>query len=189
MRIETITRNVLKYDELTQDQKTKALDNLDLSDDFSFQSESTLDYFKEALTLLGFSNVDFAYRGFWSQGDGASFTASFQVPKTVKELKARIKAVKADMPSFNLNGFSALRFDKDEKESGTISVYRICHHYSHSSTVTSDHGDLKEFSRDISNNLYRALEKDNDYVNSKEYKEDAIEANEWEFYGDTLKMV
>jgi hypothetical protein len=187
MRTETITRTIAKFNELTNEQKAKALEALDLSDDFEFQAESTLEYYKTALELLGFSGVEFSYSGFWSQGDGASFTGSFSVPKTVKELKARIKAVKAEMPNFNLQGFSALRFSKEDKAEG-LSVYRIGHHYEHSNTVTCHHEGLKDCARSIMNDLYKALERDHDYVSSKEYKAETIEANEWEFYLDTLKI-
>lgn len=36
-----------------------------------------LQEFKDALTIAGFVNIDISYRGFWSQGDGLSFTGTF----------------------------------------------------------------------------------------------------------------
>lgn len=188
MRQETIVRTIAKYDELTQEQKDKAIENLDLSDDFEFQAESTIEYFQEALTILGFTNVKFQYSGFWSQGDGASFTARFIVPQTVRELKQRISKLKAEFSTFKLHGYGSLRFTKEEKEENTLSIFRISNFYLHSGTISSYNDDLTQFARDISNDLYKALEKDYDYVTSREYKEDAISANEWEFYTDTLKL-
>lgn len=187
MRIETTTRTIASFKELTKEQQNKALDNLDLSDDFEFQAESTIEYFTEALTMLGFSNVKINYSGFWSQGDGASFTGTFDVPKTVKELNERVKKVKTEFPTLNLCGFNSMRFTKEEKEEG-LSVYRIDSRYSHNCTITSDSNDLKEFARSFSNVIYKSLERDYDYINSAEYKSDAIEANNWEFYLDTLKL-
>lgn len=188
MRQEVITRTIARYDELTQEQKDKAIENLELSDDFEFQAEATLEYFEEALTILGFTNIKFQYSGFWSQGDGASFMARFIVPQTVRELKERISKLKAEFPTFKLHGYGSLRFTKEEKEEDTLSIFRIGNYYSHSGTISSDNNDLKEFARDISNDLYKALERDYDYVTSREYKEDAISANGWEFYTDTLKL-
>lgn len=188
MRQETIVRTIAKYDELTQDQRDKAIDNLNLSDDFEFQAESTLEYFETALNILGFNNVKFQYSGFWSQGDGASFTGTFNVPKAVKELKDRMSKLKEEFPTFNIHDYGSLRFTKEEKEEDTLNIFRISSFYSHSGTVSSDNEALRELVRDISNDLYKALEKDYDYVTSREYKEDVIAANGWEFYTDTLKL-
>lgn len=187
MRQEVITRTIAKFEELSLDQQNKALENLDLSDDFEFQSESTIEFFTEALNMLGFTNVKIAYSGFWSQGDGASFTGTFNVPKTVKELNDRVRLVKSEFPTLDLCNFNSMRFTKEEKEEG-LNVYRIDSRYSHNCTITSDSNDLKEFARSFSNVIYRSLEKDYDYVNSLEYKKETIEVNEWEFYLDTLKL-
>jgi len=43
--------------------------------DNNIWSETTLEEWKEALEQMGFSDVEIDFSGFWSQGDGASFTA------------------------------------------------------------------------------------------------------------------
>jgi hypothetical protein len=43
--------------------------------------EYVYDLWKKALDQIGFENAEIAFSGFWSQGDGASFTASVDVVK------------------------------------------------------------------------------------------------------------
>lgn len=79
MRQETITRTYLKFEELTDAQKRQVLDryrdiNTDGLDWFDFVYE---DYISE-LKSLGFYDIDICFSGFWSQGDGASFTAKHE---------------------------------------------------------------------------------------------------------------
>lgn len=92
---------VFTYDQLPDDQaKEKAVEwyGSDTSDDF--WSEYTLDDWKEFLTDMGFGydtdHVEIGYSGFWSQGDGASFTcktfdfAKFCEGLSNPELRSRI---------------------------------------------------------------------------------------------------
>jgi hypothetical protein len=77
----------LTYDQLEDRAKEKARDwfRQGCCED-SLWSEFTLDDWKETLTEMGFGydkdSVDISFSGFWSQGDGASFTCkSFDFPK------------------------------------------------------------------------------------------------------------
>lgn len=45
----------------------------------SFWSEYTLEMWQDALTQIGFTNPKIQFSGFWSQGDGASFTSGMDV--------------------------------------------------------------------------------------------------------------
>ena len=189
MRQETIVRTIVKYEELSEEQKQKVCENLhDLNTshnwyDWTFEDKTKI------LELVGFTNVKLAFSGFWSQGDGASFTGSFNVPQNKKELTERIKKVKQYAPDFDASLFAQLSFNKEEKEEGKLKVYRIGHHYSHEYTVTSDNVSLTDFVRDFSKTLYRDLEKTHDYLSSKEAIEESIECNGYEFYIDTLNIV
>lgn len=76
MRQETIVKTYLKFNELRKDQQAKVLDKLRyINVDHDYWSESTIDDFKTELEDLGFSDIEVSFSGFWSQGDGASFTA------------------------------------------------------------------------------------------------------------------
>ena len=48
--------------------------------------EDVLNFWEQALAQIGFENSDIAFRGFWSQGDGASFSASVDVDRLVEFL-------------------------------------------------------------------------------------------------------
>lgn len=188
MRQEAIVRTILKFDELDEVQKSKVIDNLhDINTDYDWY-EFVYDDAKTILGKLGFTDIEIAFSGFASQGDGASFTATFDVPATKKELKERQAKVKEYAPKIKLGLFTDMRFDKDEKEVGTLEVFRISHHYAHYNTISSDNNDLEEFARDFSKWIYRQLESEYEYRTSKEAITETIECNEYEFYADTLRI-
>ncbi len=76
-----ITRTYYTFNELSekaqeraiQDEKAKTYNCCD--DTYEFLSHEKIAEAKSDLEAQGFENVEIAYRGFWSQGDGASFTA------------------------------------------------------------------------------------------------------------------
>lgn len=43
-------------------------------------------YSREKLEAIGFDNPEFAFSGFWSQGDGASFTSGIDLTKVLEHL-------------------------------------------------------------------------------------------------------
>ena len=189
MRQITQVQTIVKYNELNEDQKTKVINNLrDINVDhdwFDFTYEDT----KTILEFLGFSDVKIQFSGFSSQGDGASFTGKFKVSDNVNETKDRIKAVKEYTPHIKLFEYGMMRFNNEEWSDETLLIKRISHRYSHSGTISSDNKDLTKFVRDFSNELYKTLEKEYDYLTSRKCIEETIEANEYEFDLETLKIV
>lgn len=76
----TETREIFKFDELSDEAKEKAREWWrHISSGDSFDAECTIDDFCRYARILGFdvgtSEVQFS--GFWSQGDGASFSGQF----------------------------------------------------------------------------------------------------------------
>jgi hypothetical protein len=189
MRQETVTRDILTFAELNDKQKAKVIDNLrDINVDHDWH-DSVFEDTTTILTMLGFTNVDIRFSGFAHQGDGASFTGTFSVPKTKKEAKERLSKVKEYAPKVKLYDFVDMRFNKEEKEAETLLVGRLDSRYSHANTVSSDNGDLTHFVRDFSNYIYKSLWDEYDYLTSDEAIKETIEANEYEFYADMLKIV
>jgi hypothetical protein len=143
------------------------------------------------LETLGFYNVEIQFSGFWSQGDGASFTAWFDTAKKA-ELNKRLKKLASEAPDIAEKarsfGFADMKFHEEELEDGRIEVYRSSHHYSHENTITSDNEDLKEFARAFSRLIYRQLENEYEYLTSDEAVKETLEANEYEFDANTLKI-
>jgi hypothetical protein len=58
--------------------------------DFDWYS-SVLDFWKAAFAQIGFEDAEISFSGFWSQGDGASFTASVELEKLVAFLSDTIE--------------------------------------------------------------------------------------------------
>jgi hypothetical protein len=56
--------------------------------------EFTTDTWKEAMAQIGFTDAKIAFTGFWSQGDGASFTANIDVDKLADFLATKIEPSK-----------------------------------------------------------------------------------------------
>jgi hypothetical protein len=78
----------------------------------------------------GKEEFDFSYSGFWSQGDGASFTTEWFTPWEY------IKATKQSKKYKKLVDFYK-KFEKARNEFTAIGqVYRISSHYAHSKTVS-----------------------------------------------------
>lgn len=187
MRQETVTRTILKFNELDPKSQAKVIDNLrDINVDYDWW-ESTYEDMTHILETLGFSNVDISFSGFSSQGDGASFTGRFSIPKTKKEAKERLAKVKEYAPKIKLFDFVDMRFTNEEKEAETMDIERLGR-YVHSNSVTTDNSDLTNFVRDFSNYIYKCLETENDYLTSDEAIKETIECNDYEFYQDTLKI-
>lgn len=52
--------------------------------------EYVFELWKSALAEIGFEDAEFQFSGFWSQGDGASFTATVDLPKLTTFLATKI---------------------------------------------------------------------------------------------------
>lgn len=66
-----------KFDQLDDSAKEKAREWMkEGNTQDNFWSEHIIDEWKEELDKMGFPDADISWSGFWSQGDGASFTSS-----------------------------------------------------------------------------------------------------------------
>jgi hypothetical protein len=166
---------------------------INVDDDFWYKF--SLEEWEDKLQDLGFDNPNISFSGFYSQGDGASFTCkSVDVDKFLTSQKKR-------------GEFKALL---DGMKSGTfevlVSLDRIDHHYSHEYTVrvNSDiwysyetrnysaiqeleiklNGLVLEKARSLMREIYRELEKEFEHLTSDEAVIDTIEANEYTFRAD-----
>ena len=193
MRQETVTYTYYTFDELTDDQKKKAIDkHREINVDYDWY-DHTISDFKEVLEILGFKKVDISFSGFWSQGDGASFTGEFLIPSDDDTLEMRVKKLESEY-TWHYEGneklfkrYSEMSFKDDESlYLETYEVYRISHHYCHSNTITCDHDELKEFVRSFSDFIYKTLEKEYDHLTSDEVVKETLISNEIEFRSDEL---
>ena len=180
----------MKFNELNEEQKAKALDyfrNSQTEDSSWF--EHIKESFHERLEEYGFSDIESSFSGFASQGDGASFTAGSVDVKTFINKIGKQEQYK-------------VLLDNMEESDLTIEakVYRIDHMYSHSNTVRVDlvmyvtdlsskidkagdslQEEMKEFVTTESDKYYRDLEEECNYLESDEAVREMIEANDYDF--------
>lgn len=137
--------------------------------------ESVYDDFVQICEIIGFdvSSRDIQFSGFWSQGDGASFTGSYayakQSAKRIREYASNdmeLHAIADMLAELQRRNFYQL----------TASVTRRGYHYSHSNTIgaecerdgyqepTSDSDDIvTDAARRLSDWLYSTLESEYEY--------------------------
>ena len=162
----------------------------------------TYDYWKNRLERMGVDVDEINFSGFWSQGDGASFTGTIRA-KNLKRFM-RIHGMR--------ERYRAIYTVLDHLD-GWVTISRSSSHYCHEYTVTSDAciedpswidydtEDIREalvlelynesmlywqdFGKEVEETLrgymqdiYRALEKDHEDLTSDEAVREAIIANE-----------
>ena len=140
------------FSELSKDAQRNALDELrDINVNYDYWHDDVIDQFKEDMEMLGLSDVEVSYSGFYSQGDGASFTADVSDPGVfMKEAlilesdewldlgdnvkpKDELDALRSDLLDIG--------FDTREKltpENFIISIRRTSSRYSHENTIEGD---------------------------------------------------
>lgn len=175
MRI--IQTEVYTFSELSEKAKQKAISKY--REALDFYDESIKEDAESISKLLGITDFKLCYSGFYSQGDGASFTGSFN-PENVdvngllgyapidKELKRIVDILSNAKTKYIITRTSSrychantMQIEPDEQESDEYNE--------------DDNAIILEALRDFAQWIYRTLEKDDDYI------KDEIEANGYEF--------
>jgi hypothetical protein len=170
--------------------------------------DSDYDHWKEKLSELGFTDADIKFSGFYSQGDGASFTAGvtreFKLPAAAASRIAEAMAVAKVQRRFK--GLPAV---VDLSHEVIFRITRDIHdRYVHPKTIRAEfsatYGDdmpedltemleawaeqlsqyLTSEARDLSDQIYRDLEAEWDDLNSDDTVAEAITGNKWHFDED-----
>lgn len=198
MREITTVKTVFTYDELSDKAKEKARD---------WFRESNCDYewfeyvYEDAdniAKILGIeldrkrgNTPDIMFSGFYSQGDGACFEASYSYAK------GAVKAVKDYAP----NDTELQRIAKLLQDTQRRNFYRLTAttkqrgHYYHSGCMSvsvedsenqyrdigDSEDDITQAMRDFADWIYKRLENEYEHLNSDETVESNIIANEYEF--------
>lgn len=177
--MKTKTYNVYKFAELTAEQQAKAIENLrDINTDIDWYRFELEDYCEE-LDDQGFTDADITFSGFWSQGDGASFTAKVDLDKFLKARRLANKYRKA------LNAYKSGALD--------IKIIKSSHQYEHEYTMTTGYSDdnevmtdelenyILEEARELARGIYERLRDRYEYLASDEAIIETIEANDYDF--------
>jgi len=188
----TIRTKVYKFDELSEQAKQKAIESFyDINVDYEWH-EFIIENFTENRDFFDIDNVYFS--GFSSQGDGAMFEYSGISGNFVNAIIDGLK-----LPDWKKKVLKHCCYASGRgKHSGHYYHENCC---AHSIYIESDNGAqnyenienlislysgeiedaIIEKYRDMSQDLYKTLEKEYDYLTSKPAIIESIKANEYEF--------
>jgi len=183
----TIETKVYQFAELSKKAKETAIEELrSINTDFGDWHNSAIEDWQEKLEALGYEDPKILYSGFWSQGDGACFTATIDIEKYIKVHKLSRKLSK---------------LLKYQRETGNV-IGKIEHSWRYFFAKSTDvvlygYGDeviddqleeLEEFitkeREELGDQLYKELECEYYALETDESVIDTIESNEYEFLAD-----
>lgn len=194
---QTHTITTYQFSELSDEAQKKALDTCrDWNVDDSYWYETIIEDAKETAALMGLEVDNIYFSGFWSQGDGASFTGNYSYRKgSVKAVKEhapqdtelhRIAADLAAHQSRYFYGLSASISANDRYH--TLHVEIDSEHvtlpwaaFDDTSACETAHDGISEPLKDFAHWIYRDLERSYEYLISDDAVREAIESNEIEF--------
>lgn len=184
------TIKLYQFNELSEEAQKKVIENMQKDDSFLMYDwyEYVFEIFKEDMYKKYSCDVrDIFFSGFWSQGDGASFTGRIFIKDYLEatKQKSKYRSLWKYLEEYEPN--------IDIGQSG---------HYSHENTMYfNDHSfyegtekqqeqlykimeEIEDTFREEARQLYRELEQEYEYLTSDEcIKEEIINA-EYEFYAD-----
>jgi hypothetical protein len=189
-----VTIQLFEFDELEEKIQDEIVEKSNDINVYSDWYECVYEMWKGKPAQIGFEDVEIQFSGFWSQGDGASFTGSISWDRNVEF----IRALKLDAPEIK----RLIWYIQHGKTDISIYVVRTSHHYAHARTVEarvdidgvySENLDLDErvekavkLLRDefadwlyqTCQEIYHDLEKEYEYLTSREAIVETIKVNE-----------
>lgn len=196
MRQDTVTTDVYKFEELTDEAKQNALEELhDINTDYdwwNFVYEDT----KEAGKLIGIDIDTIYFSGFSSQGDGACFEGSYAYKKgsvkAIKEFNPNDEELHSIVESLcNIQKSAFYSLTAKVKQRGRY-MHENCTDIDVYDSRTDEGvydefgtaGELTKALRAFMTWIYKRLEFTYDDLQSEEAIISTIEANEYEFTKD-----
>ena len=187
MRTETITKTYLKFDELNDEQKAKAIDdNRDFNTEGIEWWDCTYEDAKEVAKIIGFEIDEIYFSGFHSQGDGACFTGR------IGHNKGAAAKVKEYAPNDETLHTIAKKFQNLQRKSFYTANGTIEHrgHYYHENSISVEveaergsacEGEWQEIASDFCRWIYAQLKAEHDHLTSDEVVKECMVSNEVEF--------
>jgi len=125
--MKTITTQIYTIDELAPDVRERVIEenryfNVE-HDWYTFLYET---FIEERMRPLGYSNIDIAFTGFHSQGDGASFTATLNICQWLRAYNLQAKYQKA------------YTYAEEYGEESIIEIIRTSSSYTHENTCDAE---------------------------------------------------
>ena len=194
----TITKEVFTFDELSEPAKERARESYRAHGFDYYWWACVYDDAKHIAKLMGISIDEIYFSGFWSQGDGASFTGSYRYAKgAVEHVKAwapedeELHRIAKSLQNIQKRHFYSLQ--------ASITEGAGSNHYSHSGTMHVDvrddmrsmyadlgdaEEDLADLMRSFADWVYRQLESEYNHLASDEQVDEILIVNEYEFAED-----
>jgi len=197
-RIVTVKTEVLKFNELTEEGKEKAIEKLyNINVDHDWW-DCEYDDFKQVAACIGIEIDEIWFSGFSCQGDGACFEGTYEYQKgglkAIKDyapIDATLHQIAKDLQEIQRKAFYGLT--ATIKHSGhyyheyctDITVYqRDSQGYKDDCAGIAIHESIEEELRRFMRWMYKQLNKQYDYLTSKEAIVETIAANDYEFTAD-----
>jgi len=194
----TTETEVFAYSELSEQAKEKAREwyrngNLDYE-----WWEGVEEQYTTACALFGLDISRIMFSGFWSQGDGASFTGTYSYKKgALQTLKKEFpqwtelhdickRLTQMQKPNFygvSVDISQSGRYSHEMTMSFNVSVYieGVGGRYDIPEGLEEDVADIF---RDLARDIYKSLEAEYEFLNSDEQIEEAILCNDYQFTED-----
>jgi len=197
MRTITTETTIYMFDELPDESKDLAIENYrDINVDHDWYDFS-LDYHKERLEKIGFTNAEIHFSGFWSQGDGACFDAHIDIITILNNWlftadnyrdarKYQRWLILAEHGLLD-NAFNIAKnsygYHYSHERTRYIDIYFVpdCLSDSEAQEVAER---LESMRLDLSQEIYKSLESEYDYLTSDEIIAESLIINEYEFTED-----
>ncbi len=194
--ITTEEETVFTFAELSEDAKEHARDWMRDCEMRDF--DPCMEPYETAARIIGIEDIDIAYSGFYSQGDGASFKGTFSfVPGCCTAIRkefgrdSELHRIADELSALNCR----LRLAHGITLKGTITRNdaRYCHDYTMQAEIHDENGDSPEcltvqdddeftdLMRRFARWIYKGLEEDYEYRLSDAAIDESIEANEYHF--------
>ena len=180
------------FDELSTESKERAITSFQEDDSYLDYNwyEYTINDFETILELIGYYDITCYFSGFWSQRDGACFSARFSRNKrciekvksyclTEEKILNIVEQIQSEIP---------LHEEYEIKYSGHYSHEYCTNVYYLGDNNKAEQLDERflELSRQLMRILYKKLNDEYDYLNSSEAITELIIANDYEFTEDGI---
>jgi len=182
------TLKLYKFSELNAETQAKVLDKMrDINTDGDGWSDCVIELWQDRLAKRGYEDAKIAYSGFWSQGDGASFTATINLDTYLKAQKwgnrfRRILKLNDEIDA------QVIRGDSHYSHENTIRASLSPNYYDGDAKLDEQLDELEELitedARHLSTLIYKDLQEDYEASTSDEAVRETIEINEYEFEED-----
>jgi hypothetical protein len=204
MKTVTKTLDIYSIEDVKNNEELKELvleKNRDINVDNNYWFDDGIEAWKERLREYGFIEPDIQFSGFWSQGDGASFTSKAVYLDLYLKAFGRdlyfdkqIKLFLDLIESYDVVEFGVERRDYRYVHEYTTKVYYDEYLYQFnrcprlqrflSNFITDLCTHMQDKIEELNRKIYKDLNAEYDYLESDEAVMETLEVNEYEFTED-----